>query len=243
MAVSAASGRAGRSLAVARFAIATQFGSWLTRGGILMGAAVLMLGPVLSLRRGGGWSFDSEIGFMGFFVTALFAVRSGLAEQRELDLATFMRHNMVSRLEHAAGLAVGLIGTWIALSAVVFLLVLLASAGDLLTAAWSTSTWGLRLLVILGFVPLVEAVSSLRVPLIVPAFAYMGLLIALTIAMPEDQAIALFIPVERGDTAALARLGAFGLTSFSFVTLLFIGLSAGGARVRNGFLALVRNRP
>lgn len=231
-----------RSLAIARFALTTHFRSWLTRGGILAGAAVILLGPALSAREGGGWTFDADIGFMGFFIMALFAVRTGLAEQRELELTTFIRHNLASRGEHAVGLATGLFGTWLVLCGVTFVVMLLARAGDVTAAGWTTASWGLRLLVVLGFVPLVEAVSSLRVPLIVPAFAYMGLLVVLSIAMPEDQAMALFIPVERGDVGALGRLAVQAAVFAAATTALFLTTSIVGPTLRRRLRQIVAFR-
>ena len=47
-------------------------------------------------------------------------LRSGLEEQRETGLADFLRHNLVSPLEHAAGSVLGLLATWLALCAGAF---------------------------------------------------------------------------------------------------------------------------
>lgn len=220
-----ATGTLGRSLAVARFAVGSNLGRWLTRGGLLAGAGVMVLGPLLSARQGLGWHFDREIGFLGFFTMALFTVRSGLEEQRELELVTFVRHNLASPIEHGLGLVIGLGGTWLGLCALTFGTVLIATVGDVSMAAWATAAWGLRLLVILGFVLLVEAIASLRLPLILPSFGYLGLLVALSVILPEEHALALFIPVERGDSAALARLAIQGVASFAATAGLFLALT------------------
>lgn len=227
----------GRIIALARFAIATNLGHWLTRGGLLTGAAVMALGPVLSLRRGSGWSFDADIGFMGFIIMALFATRSGYRDQRDLGLATFIRHNLASRLEYALGMVLALVAAWASICSAAFLTVLLLAAVDPGTAAWHaaawhTAAWGLRLLVVLGFVPLVEAIASLRIPLVLPVLTYWGLVIALTVILPEDRAIAMFIPVERGDVDALARLGLQGALFLTVTSTLFVVASVSAPDLR-----------
>lgn len=236
-------GSLGRSVALARFAVESNAGRWLTRGGVLAGIAVMSLGPFLSVRQGGGWEFDREIGFMGFFIMALFATRSGLEEQRALGLVTFVRHNLASRFEHALGLVLGLGGAWLGLCALTFVVVLGMSAGDLELAAWATTAWGLRLLVILGFVPLVEAAASLRLPLLLPVIGYAGLLIALTLVLPEDRAIALFIPVEPGEIDPLISLGVQGAISFGATSTLFLVLMVVGSGVRDRVGRIVPTRP
>ncbi len=222
----------GRGLWLGRYTAAANLGRWLTRGGLIAGAGVMALGCALSLQRGRGWTFDADIGLMGFFIMALFAARSGQEEQRELGLDTFLRHNLVSPVEHAFGLLVALVATWLTVCAAAFLAILAVTAGDVATAAWYTTAWGLRLLVLLGFVPLVESMASLRLPLILPVFAYWGLAMALVIALPEDDAIALFIPVEHGDWGALARLALQGVLSFAATSSLFLALSVAGSRLR-----------
>lgn len=235
----------GRSLALARFTLASNLGHWLTRGGLLVGAAVMALGPLLSLRRGSGWSFDADVGFMGFVIMALFAARSGYRDQRDLELATFIRQNLASRLEYALGLILALIATWACICIAAFVTVLLLAAADPATAAWHaaswhTAAWGLRLLVLLGFVPLVEAIASLRLPLVLPILAYWGLVITLTVLLPEDRAIAMFIPVERGNVEALARLGLQGAVSLTATSALFV---AGSVAVPDLRLRLQRIVP
>jgi len=220
-----------RSLAIARFAVGANFRSWLTRGGMIMGAAVMALGPTLSALKGQGWVYDGDIAFMGLFVLSLFAIRSGLAEYRELGLDMFVRHNLASRMEYLVGLLLGLLGTWLVLCATIFV-VRLGLSGDAYRAMWTTMTWGTRLLVLLGFVPLVEAVSSLRVPLIMPALVYMGLILALTLAIQEDQAMALFIPVEAGDVAALQRLAVQAVVAFGLTSAVFLGVATAAPAVR-----------
>lgn len=227
----------GRSMALARFALASNLGHWLTRGGLLAGAAVMALGPLLSLRRGNGWSFDADVGFMGFVIMALFAARSGYRDQRDLGLATFIRHNMASRLEHALGLVLALVATWACICVAAFVTVGLLAAADPTTAGWHaaswyTAAWGLRLLVLLGFVPLVEAIASLRLPLVLPVLAYWGLVITLTVLLSEDRAIALFIPVERGNVDALARLGLQATVFLALTSALFVAGSVAVPRLR-----------
>lgn len=217
-------------------------GRWLTRGGVLAGVTVMFMGPLLAVRQGQGWEFDREMGFMGFFIMALFSMRSGLEEQRDLGVVTFVRHNLASRLEHALGLLFGLAAAWLGLCALTFAMILGMSAGDLELAAWATTAWGLRLLVLLGFVPLIEAAASLRLPLLLPVLGYAGLAIALTLVLPEDRAVALFIPVQRGEVQPLISLGIQGAVSLAAAATLFLVLMVFGDGLRKRLVRAVPAR-
>lgn len=220
---------AGGIVAVAGFAVRTNGRMWITRAGLLAGTGILLLGPVLSLSSGRGWTLDPDLGFFGFLVAAVFGFRSGLEEQRETGLALFLRYNLVPPVAHAAGLVVGLVVTWLLLCAWAFVLAL-AADGDPGVAAWHTAAWGLRALVLLGTLPLVESVSTLRTPFILPVILYFGLLVALSIAVGEETARTWFAPVERGDLGSLAGVARHAAISITVTTSLFLALAAYGAR-------------
>jgi hypothetical protein len=212
----------GRSAAIGRFALASNLGRWGTRGGLVAGVLVMLVGTGLSLSRGAGWNLDDEFGFMGFFILALFATRSGLEEQRERELTTFVAYNLASRVEHALGLLLSILGAWVVVCAVGFLGLLIAGGGDSSLAAWTVGVWGLRLLLILGLVPVVEAVASVRIPLIVPALFYLALMVALPFLIGEDRAIQLLATAERGDLASYGQLALQSIIVFAALSTLFV---------------------
>lgn len=195
-----------RVLTVARFALSTNLRRGLTRGGIVLGVVLMVAGPVVALARDLAWGFDEQFGFFGFLLIALFGLRSGLQEQRELGMMTFFRHNLLRPVEHALAMILSLLGSWVALCTVAFLAILIISGGRAGLAGWHTASWGIRTLLLLGFVPLVERFASFRLPLFVPALAYITLLVTLTLLLPEAEAIALFVPTEAGDLDALRKL-------------------------------------
>lgn len=211
-----------RAAALARFAAESNLGRWVTRGGLLAGVAIMALGSFLSVQRGTGWRFDDDFGFMGFVVMALFAVRSGLEEQRELGLTTFTSHNLASRAEHAIGFVLAAMFTWVVVCAAGLVGVLIASGGDAGTAAWTTAGWGFRLLLLLGFVPLVEWVASVRLPLVLPMLAYLGTVIALTLVLTEDRALDLIIVLERGNVGSYARLASLAAAFMTVTSTAFV---------------------
>lgn len=211
-----------RILATARFALWTNLRRGLTRGGIALGFLLMALGPVVAVARDLAWGFDEQFGFFGFLVIALFGLRSGLQEQRELGLMTFFRLNLLRPVEHALAMVLSLLGSWLALCTVVFLAILIISGGRAGLAGWYTASWGIRTLLLLGFVPMVERVASFRLPLFVPALAYMTLLVVLTVLLPEARAIALFVPTELGDLDALRRLGLQAAVVFPVSAALFL---------------------
>lgn len=217
-----------RVVAVAGFAVRTNGRMWVTRAGLLAGTAIVLLGPLLSTSSGRGWVLDPNLGFFGVLVAAIFGLRSGLEEQRESGLALFLRHNLVSPVEHAAGLVLGLLVTWLLLCAWAFVLVL-ASGGDPAAAAWHASAWGLRALVLLGALPLVESVSTLRTPFILPVLLYLGLIVGSSIAVGEETALAWFAPVERGDPGSLLPLATQAAASLAVTSALFVAAAGYGA--------------
>lgn len=195
-----------RILSLAVFASRANLRGGLTVGGILLGIVVMLVGPLVAVSRDLAWSYDRQFGFFGFAVLALFTVRSGYQEQRELGLAVYFRQNVGSSLEHALAMVISVIAAWAAVCVLGFLAFLAISGGDMDLSAWYTASWGLRTLLLVGFVPLVEHAAAFRLPFLVPALAYLVLLIALSILLPEAEALALFVPTPTGDTAALAHL-------------------------------------
>lgn len=215
-----------RVLAVARFALWTNLRRGLTRGGIALGILVMSLGPVVAVANDLAWGFDQQFGFFGFLVIALFGLRSGLREQRELGMTTFFRFNVMRPVEHALAMVLSLLGAWVAICAAAFLAILIISGGKAGLAGWYTASWGIRILLLLGFVPLVERVVSFRLPLFIPALAYMTLLVAMTLLLPEAEAIALFVPTELGDLDALRELALQAAVVFPASTALLLFVAA-----------------
>lgn len=217
---------------MAAFALRANLRGGLTRGGAVLAVAVMLVGPVVAVTRDRAWSFDGQFGFYGFLVLALFTLRSGHQEQRELGLAVFFRRNLSSSVEHALAMVLSVVGAWIAVCALGFLAVLAVSGGDVELAGWYTASWGLRTLLLVGLVPLVEQVASFRLPFLVPALAYFTMLIALSIVLPEDAAIALFVPMEPGDHEALGRLARQVAIALPTASLAFVLVSGGEPWVR-----------
>lgn len=223
---------AARILDVAGFTLLTNLRSGLIRGGIVLGSMLMLAGPAIAVGTGRAWSFDGQFGFFGFLVIALFGLRSGLQEQRELGMLVFFRHNVLRPVEHALAMLLGLLGSWAAICAITFLSILAISGGAVELAAWYAASWGLRALLLLGFVPLVERVASFRLPLLVPALGYLVLLVALSILLPEARAMAWFIPTEPGDGDALRRLGLQAGAVLAVCAALVLLITATEPRVR-----------
>lgn len=228
-----------RTAALARFAIATNLGRGMTRGGLLAGAVVMALGSCLSVRQGAGWTFDQGFGFMGFVVMALFAVRSGVEEQRELGLTAFTEYNLAPRLEHALAFVLATLTMWGIVSLAGFVAILVASGGDVTTAVWTAAAWALRLLVLLGFVPLVEVLASIRLPLILPAFAYLGTLVALTLLLSEPRAFALIGITQQGDIRSYAPVAGQAAAAFLIATAAFVVVHSARSTLLSGLRRLV----
>lgn len=223
-----------RIAATASFAIRANLRSGLVRGGLLMALAVMLVGPLVAVTRGLAWSFDPEFGFFGFLVLALFTIRSGHQEQRELGMAEFFRQNFVGAMAHALAMVASTLAAWAAVCATGFLAILAISGGELGTACWYTASWGLRTLLLVGLVPLVEQTASFRLPLLLPALGYLILLVALTILLPEEEAIALFVPTTPGETRALGRLALQAGILVPAATTAFVLLVTAAPRVQRG---------
>jgi hypothetical protein len=196
-----------RSLALAWFSLRTNLRAPGSVGGVLALVAIAALGPVGSYASGRGWGLEPDLLFYGYLTGGLFVLRSGLEQQREGGLATYLRHNFTPPMEHAVGMVLSLLGSWLALTAVMFVVALAASAGDLGAAAWYTSIFGLSLAMLVPFVVMVEAVASFRIPMLVPVLGFIALVIILAMAVGEERTVAILgIRVERGDPASLLGL-------------------------------------
>jgi hypothetical protein len=204
---------AGRSVALAGFSIRANLRSYLTLGGLVAFAAIALLGPVASLRNGHGWALDPDLLFYGYLTGGLFVLRSGLEQQREAGLQTYLRYNFCTPLEHGAGAVLALMGTWLLLNGLLFLLGLLCSAGDMAAAAWYAWSFGLALALLLPFVIMVESVSSLRIPMILPLIGYLALMVILALSVGEARMVAILgVSVDRSDPASsLALAGRAGI--------------------------------
>lgn len=237
--MSAARDRLCRTAALARFAVASNLGRPMTRTGLIAGAGIMALGSFFAVQQGMGWAFDDDFGFMGFFVMALFAVRSGLEEQRELGLTTFTAYNLAHRIEHALGFVCANLAVWGVVSLAGFLGIVIASGGDVVTAAWTVTAWGLRLLILLGFVPLVEAVASIRLPLILPAFAYLGTIVTLTLLLSEERAFAIIGITQQGNLGSYVPMAGQAAAVFLVTSALFVAVYSARPTLRIGLRTIV----
>lgn len=198
-----------RSTALAAFAIRANLRSAISRGGLVAFAAIAALGPILSWRNGQGWVLDPDLLFYGYLTGALFVLRSGLEQQRESGLLTYLRHNFATPVEHAVGAVLALLGGWLLLTTLVFLLGIACSAGDVGAAAWYAWTFGLALSLLLPFVVAVESVAAFRIPLILPVIGYLALMVVLALTIGEERMVGILgISADRADPASSLRLAA-----------------------------------
>ena len=216
--------RPGAVASAAELPLRTNLSMWMTRGGLIGMLLITLLGPVLAYTRGAGWSFDSDLGFYGFLIGALFVLRSGLEEQRDVGLVVYLRQNLMTHVEHSLGLFISLIASWLVLCIFGFLGLLIATAGDAATAAWHTWAWGGQALMLAGFVPLVEAVSRFRLPFVLVAIIYFALVIAGSLVLGEARLGELLVVLDRGDPSTTLRmLGRIAL-SLAITLAAFVGM-------------------
>jgi hypothetical protein len=196
-----------RCWAMAGFAIRTNLRSPMTAGGMVAFAAIAALGPIAAVKNGQGPALDPDLLFYGYITGGLFVLRSGLAQQRECGLQTYLRHNFTTAAEHGLGAVLSLLGTWLILTGALFLLALAYSAGDAASATWYAWSFGLALALLLPFVIMAESVSTLRIPLLLPVIGVMALAVVLTVALGEARMAAILVfSAERGDPASSMRL-------------------------------------
>ena len=196
------------ALAIARFGIAANLRAPLTRVGLALVPIGALFGLLSSRASGGHWTGQHAFLFYGYLMGAVFAVRSGLGEQRANGLDTFLRVNLVSPLTHTLGATASVIGMWAILTTLTFLVAAVFSGGPA-DAGWLTWSYGLRVAMLLPFVLLVESVSALSIPLFLPAAAWFVAFAVLTIVLGEDRAVAVLSPpVELGDWGSTLPIAA-----------------------------------
>ncbi len=200
-----------RVLALAGFALRSNLRSAMWRGGMVAFVLIAGFSLVSSWRSSGAWSLESDFLYFGYLTAALFCLRSGLAQQRETGLLTYLRHNFVQPLEHAAGVALALVGNWGLITALLFALALICSAGDAAAAAWLAWSYGLWMAVLLPFVLLVESVSGMRTPLLIPVLGYFALAVILSGLLGTRTMMGILaIGGDRHDPSAWIQVGARG---------------------------------
>lgn len=190
----------GRSVALGRYALAANFRAPLARIGLVLVVVLALIGLLSQILRDGGWKVDPPFLFYGYALGGIFVVRSGLAEQREGELQTFLRLNFVTPVVHMLGAILSVLGSWLILTGFTFIVAAALSAGDVRMAAWFAWSYGLRIGMLLPLVLMVESVSTLRIPLFLPGVVWFAALITLTGVVGEERAIAIMSPaVEAGD--------------------------------------------
>lgn len=225
-----------RVLALARHSVHTNLRTPFTWTGAALLVAVSLLGPVISLRNHGTWSFDPEMLGTGFAFGALFVVRSGLVEQRTGGLQDFLRVNFITPSQHVLAAVLSLTATWLLYSAWAFAVALALSAGDAGLAAWTVWLLALTLGMLLPYALMVECASDLRTPLFVPGFIYFAGLFILAAALGyQRMAELLGLNADRAWPASslplAARAGVSLVVGFALV-LLLTRVRARGRRAR-----------
>jgi hypothetical protein len=219
-------------MALGCFAARTNLRSPMALGGLAACVLVATLGPLLSWTGGRGWLLEGDLLFYAYLVGGLFVLRSGVEQQREGGLQSYIRHNLATPLEHALGAVLALLGAWLLLTGLLFLLALLLSMGDVATAAWYAWTFGLGLSLFLPFTLMVESVSSFRIPLVLPIILYMALAVGLALTVGEARTAAILgISADRSDPASSLRLAARAalVTPLGFaVFVASVSIRAGG---------------
>ncbi len=198
--------RLGRSVALARYALAGNLRTPYTRSGAALFLALTLLGVYSSVRSGDGWTVDAALLFDGGLLAAVFGVRSGLIAQRVSGLQTYLRTNFVTPVEHMAGAIASLVASWVMVCAAVFAASWLLPGGGLEAAAWNATLFAVRTGVLLPFVIPAEAATTIEIPFFLPGLAYFGVLITLVFVLGEVEALMLLAPpMQRGDWASAAQ--------------------------------------
>lgn len=207
--------------AVALFAARSNFRSTISRVGAVAVVAIAALGTFGQWTAGRGLTLDPDFLFLAYLTGALFILRSGLEQQRECDLVTFLRHNLTRPTDHAVGMVLSLLTSWVALTMLIFLLTLSLSLGDLASAAWFAASFALPAAMLLPFALLVESVSGFRLPFLLPVLGYIVLAAVLTLTLGEERMVSLLrFDVDRGDPGSMLRLAARA------TTVLVVGMGA-----------------
>lgn len=183
-----------RPLALARFALGNNLRTPYTWVGAALMVALTALGVWGNARAGEGWVVDPGTIFDGALLAAVFGVRSGLIAQRTGGLQTYLRMNFVSPVEHMTGMMAGLVTSWLAVCAGVFVLNLVLPGGGLQDAAWQAMLFGVRTGILLPFVLVAESITTIDIPFFLPGIAYFGLLMTLVFTLGEVRAVTTLAP-------------------------------------------------
>ena len=182
-----------RPLALARFALAGNLRTPYTWAGAALFFGLTALGLVSSARAGRGLIVDPGFVFDGAVLAALFGLRSGLVAQRRSGLRAYLR-SYVSPVEHTAGAILSLLGVWLLVSGAVFTFNLALPGGSPTEAGWQVTVFAVRTGPLLPFVLLTERFTTIEIPFVLPALAYVGLLMALVVVFGEVEALAALAP-------------------------------------------------
>lgn len=217
----------GRIVALAAHMTRCSLRAGLVRAGFGALIVITLLGPVASLTRGAGWALDRELYLCGFLVGSLLALRSGLGDQRERALDTFLRVNFVTRFEHALAVVLSLLALWASVCGAALLAALVASAADLRLAAWATGSLAARSAMLLPLVPPVEATTRLRVPFLVAVLAAVAAGLGISVVGGEAALLRLVgSPGEPGDLGALPPLAARAALSLATGFAAYLAVAA-----------------
>lgn len=183
-----------RTAALARFALVNNLRTPYTWAGGALLLAFSLLGLWGSARAGEGWVIDTGLVSDGALVAAVFGLRSGLTAQRRGGLQTYLRMNFMSPVEHMAGAITSLVASWLLVCAALFVIILVLPGAGAAEAAWVTTVFGLRTGVLLPFVIVTEAVTTIDIPFFLPGIAYVGLVMVLVFTLGEVRAVAALAP-------------------------------------------------
>lgn len=211
----------GRVRALARYSLGCTLRTPYAWVAAVLLVALTLLGLYSSARAGLGWRLSTSFLTQGAFLAAVIGLRSGLIDQRMAGTRTFLRMNLMTPVEHTAGLTLSLLGAWLLLCAAMLGLALTLPGGGLETAAWETWLFALRTLPLLPLVLVMERVSDIQLPFFGPALLWLALLLLLIPLLGEVRAVALMNPpvaeLDWGSTLPRVLRAALGPVGFALI--------------------------